>query len=62
MEDMLLTFQIDLGSISNEIVTLQKKSVSMSEQLTNRQAVRAPLSQFIDDVSISEELIKYVTL
>ena len=60
MEEMLVNFQSDLGSISNEIVLLQKKSVQMSQQLSNRQAVRAPLSQFIDDISVSETLIKYV--
>lgn len=55
---MLVNFQTDLGSISSEILLLQKKSVEMSQQLSNRQAVRAPLSQFIDDISVSEALIK----
>lgn len=58
MESMLLSFQSDLGSISSEILFLQRKSVAMSQQLHNRQAVRAPLSQFIDDVAVSEALIK----
>ncbi|KAL0273486.1 UNVERIFIED_CONTAM: hypothetical protein PYX00_006139 [Menopon gallinae] len=60
MEGMLLSFQTDLGSISSEIVSLQKKSVQMSQQLSNRQAVRAPLSQFIDDLGVSEELINII--
>lgn len=58
MEDMLVSFQADLGSISSEIESLQKKSIEMSQQLSNRQAVRAPLSQFIDDMGVSEALIK----
>lgn len=47
-----------LSSISSEITTLQKKSVSMSVQLTNRQAIRVQLSQFIGDMAIPEEMIK----
>ncbi|XP_046999659.1 vacuolar protein sorting-associated protein 52 homolog [Schistocerca americana] len=58
MESMLLSFQSDLGSISSEILFLQRKSVAMSQQLHNRQAVRAPLSQFIDEMAVSETLIK----
>ncbi|KAL1491499.1 hypothetical protein ABEB36_012088 [Hypothenemus hampei] len=57
MENMLLTFQSDLSSISKEILTLQKKSISMSQELTNRQAIRGQLSQFIDDISVPETLI-----
>lgn len=57
MENMLLSFQNDLGSISSEILTLQRKSISMSQELTNRQAIRGQLSQFIDDISVPETLI-----
>ncbi|XP_067001896.1 vacuolar protein sorting-associated protein 52 homolog isoform X2 [Anabrus simplex] len=57
MESMLLTFQSDLGSISSEILFLQRKSVSMSQQLNNRQAVRGQLSQFIDDIAVSDSLM-----
>ena len=57
---MLMSFQSDLGSISSEILYLQRKSVSMSQQLHNRQAVRGRLSQFIDDMAVSETLIMYV--
>jgi Vps52 / Sac2 family. len=55
-----MSFQSDLGSISSEILYLQRKSVSMSQQLHNRQAVRGRLSQFIDDMAVSETLIVYV--
>ncbi|XP_066599067.1 vacuolar protein sorting-associated protein 52 homolog [Prorops nasuta] len=57
MESMLMSFQIDLGSISSEILNLQRKSVQMSQQLSNRQIIRFPLSQFIEDMTVSETLI-----
>ncbi|KAI4484584.1 PREDICTED: vacuolar protein sorting-associated protein 52 homolog [Polistes canadensis] len=57
MESMLMCFQKDLGSISSEILSLQRKSVAMSQQLSNRQAIRGPLSLFIDDMTVSEALI-----
>lgn len=57
MESMLLGFQADLGSISSEILYLQRKSIAMSQQLSNRQIIRGPLSQFIEDMTISEALI-----
>lgn len=52
-----MNFQSDLGSISSEILSLQRKSVAMSQQLSNRQAIRGPLSQFIEDMTVSEALI-----
>ncbi|XP_063358376.1 vacuolar protein sorting-associated protein 52 homolog [Cydia amplana] len=57
MESMLMVFQNDLGSISNEIISLQKRSVSMSVQLSNRQVLKGPLSSFIEDMAVSETLI-----
>lgn len=57
MESMLLNFQDVLNNISTEITTLQKKSVSMSVQLTNRQSVRMQMSQFIEDMVIPQEMI-----
>jgi len=58
MEKMLLGFQGELGSLSNEIETLQKQSISMSVQLCNRQSVRGELSSFVDDMVVSETLIR----
>lgn len=57
MENMLMSFQSVLSNISTEITHLQKKSVAMSVQLTNRQSVKAQLSQFIEDMAVSEEMI-----
>lgn len=59
MESMLMDIQGALNNISTEITTLQRKSVSMSVQLTNRQSVRAQLSQFIEDMAVPEEMIAY---
>lgn len=57
MENMLLEFQTNLGSISTEILTLQRKSISMSQELTNRQAIKGQLSQFIEDIAVPEEIM-----
>ncbi|KAK9882533.1 hypothetical protein WA026_021880 [Henosepilachna vigintioctopunctata] len=57
MENMLLNFQSDLGNISSEIVSLQRKSITMSQELSNRQSIRGQLSQFIDDMMVPETLI-----
>ncbi|KAG8240016.1 hypothetical protein J437_LFUL017751 [Ladona fulva] len=57
MESMLLSFQSDLGSISSEIMSLQQKSVAMSQRLHNRQAIRGQISQFIDEMAVSEGLM-----
>ncbi|XP_036328736.1 vacuolar protein sorting-associated protein 52 homolog isoform X2 [Rhagoletis pomonella] len=60
MENMLMNFQSVLSNISTEITQLQKKSVAMSVQLTNRQSVKAQLSQFIEDMAVSEEMIAII--
>ncbi|GFS98967.1 vacuolar protein sorting-associated protein 52 homolog [Trichonephila clavipes] len=60
MEQMLKLFQSDLGSISNEILTLQQQSVSMNIRLKNRQAIRGELSQFVDDMIVQESLIQHI--
>ncbi|XP_037080746.1 vacuolar protein sorting-associated protein 52 homolog [Pollicipes pollicipes] len=60
MEDMLQTFQSDLGSISSEIVHLQQQSVDMNLRLKNRQAVRGQLSQFVDDMTVPETMIRHI--
>ena len=57
MENLLLSFQTDLGSISSEILSLQQESVEMNLRLKNRQSVRGELSQFVDDLVVTEQLI-----
>ena len=56
-QEMLMSFQKDLGSISSEILSLQRESVQMNLKLQNRQAVRGELSQFVGDMVVSEEMI-----
>ncbi|CAO1326317.1 unnamed protein product [Diamesa serratosioi] len=60
MEDMLTNFQDVLNNISSEITILQKKSVSMSIQLSNRNSIRTQLYQFIDDMAVPHEMIKCI--
>ena len=57
MENMLISFQSDLGSISTEILSLQQQSVQMNLKLKNRQSVRGELSQFVTDMVIPEKMI-----
>ncbi|XP_055382614.1 vacuolar protein sorting-associated protein 52 homolog [Condylostylus longicornis] len=60
MESMLQNFENVLSNISSEITTLQKRSVSMSVQLANRQSVKSQLSQFIEDMAVSDEMINII--
>ena len=60
MESMLNGFQHDLSSISTEIQELQYQSVAMNIKLKNRQAVRGELSEFVDEMVVSEQMIKLV--
>lgn len=60
MENMLLNFQSDLGSISSEIYTLQQQSIAMNIKLKNRQAVEGELSQFVDDMIVPEVMINHI--
>ena len=57
MENMLLSFRSDLGSISSEILSLQQQSVQMNIKLRNRQAIRGELTQFVDEMAVPEEMI-----
>lgn len=57
MEDLLLNFQADLGTISAEIKTLQEQSLSMSIRLRNRKAVEKTLGSFLEDIAIAPNLI-----
>ena len=57
MENMLLSFRADLGSISSEILSLQQQSVQMNIKLRNRQAIRGELTQFVDEMAVPEEMI-----
>ncbi|XP_071948062.1 vacuolar protein sorting-associated protein 52 homolog [Antedon mediterranea] len=60
MEDMLSGFQSALGSISLEIQNLQEQSIAMNIKLQNRQAVRGELSQFVDEMAVTESMIRHI--
>ncbi|XP_071501789.1 vacuolar protein sorting-associated protein 52 homolog [Diadema antillarum] len=60
MEQMLNGFQLDLGSLSAEIQTLQEQSIAMNVKLKNRQAVRGELSQFVDEMAVNERMINII--
>ncbi|XP_065332207.1 vacuolar protein sorting-associated protein 52 homolog [Cloeon dipterum] len=60
MEGILEGFQTHLSSINTEMVQLQRRSAEMTKQLSNRLAVRATLSQFVDDITVSEQLISSI--
>jgi len=59
MENLLSKFQVDLGSISSEIQILQDKSLSLSTRLKNRKEVKGELGNFLDELTISPQLISY---
>jgi hypothetical protein len=57
MEDMLGTFQSDLGTISTEIKCLQDKSLSMNVKLKNRSEAEERISNFIAHIDLPEDLV-----
>ncbi|KAK6010534.1 hypothetical protein OSTOST_24437, partial [Ostertagia ostertagi] len=53
-EKMLLGFQGDLGTISEDMKRLQEQSVSINQELENRQKVRGELSQVIMETDVND--------
>ena len=60
LEGMLCAFQADLGNICQEILSLQELSVSLNQRLKNKQSIRSHLSQFVDDMIVSEAVISHI--
>ncbi|XP_054164992.1 vacuolar protein sorting-associated protein 52 homolog [Oppia nitens] len=60
LEGMLCAFQADLGNICQEILSLQELSVSLNQRLKNKQTIRSNLSQFVDDMIVSEAVISHI--
>ena len=60
LEGMLCAFQADLGNICQEILSLQELSVSLNQKLQNKQSIRSHLSQFVDDMIVSEAVISHI--
>lgn len=57
---MLRSFQSELGTISSDMKRLQQQSIDISQQLQNRQKIRGELSQFVDDMVVSQNMIESV--
>ncbi|VDM08749.1 unnamed protein product [Wuchereria bancrofti] len=60
LEGMLRSFQSELGTISSDMKRLQQQSVDISQQLQNRQKIRGELSQFVDDMVVSQNMIQTI--
>eukprot|EP00053_Salpingoeca_punica_P012338 m.110516 g.110516 ORF g.110516 m.110516 type:complete len:701 (-) comp15917_c0_seq1:1262-3364(-) len=57
MENLLGTFQADLGNISEEIQNLQDQSLSMNQKLKNRKVVQERVGAHVQALSISPDLV-----
>ncbi|EFO18749.2 hypothetical protein LOAG_09744 [Loa loa] len=60
LEEMLRGFQSELGTISSDMKRLQQQSIDISQQLQNRQKIRGELSQFVDDMVVSQNMIQTI--
>jgi hypothetical protein len=58
---MYLTgFKSDLGAVSVEIETLQRRSETMNSRLENRRVVEKLLGPAVEEMTISPEIIKQI--
>lgn len=57
MESLLGGFQVQIGSISSDIKTLQEKSMGMGLKLKNRRVAELNLSKFIEDFIVTPKMI-----
>jgi len=60
MEDVLSSFESNLGSLGDKIRTLQTKGSSLRQKLANRQEVERNLLQFTESISFSQRLLREV--
>ncbi|XP_015793928.1 vacuolar protein sorting-associated protein 52 homolog [Tetranychus urticae] len=60
LEEMLVTFQADLGNICQEILSLQEQSLSLNIRLKNKQALRSELVQYIDEIVVPEPVMLHI--
>lgn len=61
MEDVLGSFQADLGKVSEEIKGLQHRAADLSIKSSNRRGVSARLAGIVDSVAVSPVLIHTIT-
>lgn len=57
MESLLGGFQVEIGSISSEIKTLQEKSMGKGLRLRNRKVAELNLAKFIEDIVVPPKMI-----
>lgn len=60
MQEMLLGFQADLGSISDEIRHLQDESIGMNVKLKNRRETEEKLQMYLDQMAVAPSLVKII--
>lgn len=60
MEQVVGSFQADLGRACEEIRGLQVQTQSMSTRLHNRRSVEAKLGPLVDNIIITEELVSAI--
>ncbi|CAL1169206.1 unnamed protein product, partial [Cladocopium goreaui] len=60
MERMLVTFQSDLSSISDEIRMLQGQSLQMNLKLQNRRGLQTLMSEYVSSVVVSPQLVRQI--
>ncbi|KXZ50200.1 hypothetical protein GPECTOR_17g837 [Gonium pectorale] len=60
MEQLLAKFQSELGKVGEEIRQLQVQSQSMGTKLRNRRAAETQLGAFIEQLTVSEELVEAI--
>ncbi|CAI5453991.1 unnamed protein product [Caenorhabditis angaria] len=57
LQNMLCSFQNNLGTIGEDMKQLQVQSLDIHQELENRQKVRNELSQFVDDIVVPQPMI-----
>ncbi|CAL2050557.1 unnamed protein product [Caenorhabditis brenneri] len=60
LQSTLNGFQSSLGSIGQDMKHLQMQSHHLHQELENRQKVRVELSQFVDDIAVSQTMMKTI--
>ncbi|PIC19186.1 hypothetical protein B9Z55_024817 [Caenorhabditis nigoni] len=60
LQATLYSFQDSLGSIGQDMKNLQLQSHHIHQELENRQKVRVELSQFVDDIAVSQKMMKAI--
>uniref|UniRef100_A0A1D1YHQ3 Vacuolar protein sorting-associated protein 52 n=2 Tax=Anthurium amnicola TaxID=1678845 RepID=A0A1D1YHQ3_9ARAE len=60
METLLSGFQVEIGSISSEIKSLQEKSMDMGLKLKNRKVAESKLAKFVEDIIAPPRMVDII--